>query len=107
MAHDDEPADPSWIKPGIERKTPYTEAELDRLVTDFVRGLDASEWQAIKKQYGGDQSARERIRAGFIKLDANNLANMDPTGPIHEKAAPQFAVLTGGFVPGTAARVLA
>ena len=83
MGHDEDSSEPAWVKPGIGRKTPYTEAELDRLVTDFIRGLDASEWQAIMDQCGGDQNARERIRAGFIKMDENNLANINPSGPIH------------------------
>jgi hypothetical protein len=75
--------DPDWVHPGQDRRTPYTDDELDRLVADFIRGLDDQEWQAIKDKYGGEERCIEKIRAGFVKRDQNNLLNMPVDGPLH------------------------
>lgn len=83
MGEQNDDWEPEWVKAGLKRKMPYTEAELDRFVADFIRELDAPEWQAIKNKYGGEAAARERIRAGFIRMDENNLVNIAPDGPIH------------------------
>ena len=75
--------EPDWVQPGQERRTPYTDDELDRFVADFIRGLDDQEWQAIKDVNGGEESAIEKIRTGFVKQDPNNLLNIPLEGPLH------------------------
>ena len=74
---------PNWVASVETRTTPFSEEELDVLVEGFIRGLDEDEWQAFQQQYGGEEATRARIRAGFIKLDENNLVNMTPEGPVH------------------------
>jgi hypothetical protein len=73
---------PDWVKPANTRKIPYSEEEIDRFVEDFILGLDADEWAEINLKYG-EYEARKRIRAGIIKMDANNLINMTPKGFIN------------------------
>ena len=74
--------EPDWLNPANERKSPYTEAEIGLFVEDFIRGLDDSEWDKIKSEYG-EENARERLRTAMRGMDANNLANMNPVGSIN------------------------
>ena len=74
--------EPDWVKPANDRKTPYSDDEIDRFVDDFILGLEKREWDSMKSKYG-EKKARERIRAGFIGLDENNIINMTPTGPMN------------------------
>jgi hypothetical protein len=48
-------------------------------VEDFIRGLDDSEWEKIKAEYG-EENATERLRTAMRSMDANDLANMTPIG---------------------------
>jgi len=74
--------EPDWLNPANDRKTPYTEDEIDAFAEDFILGLDDSEWAEIRSEYG-EKNARERIRAGMRSMDANNLANMTPKGSVN------------------------
>ena len=74
--------EPDWINPANDRKTPYTEEEIDAFVEDYILGLDDHEWLSMSSQYG-EQKTREIIRAAFVKRDVNNLANMTPKGSIN------------------------
>ena len=73
---------PDWINPANDRKSPYTEKEIDDFVEGFIFGLDDREWLAMTSKLG-EEEARERIRAGIIKIDANNLINITPSGMIN------------------------
>ena len=72
---------PDWMNPANDRKTPYTEKEIDTFVEDFILGLDEQEWLSITAEYG-EEKARERIRTVFINMDENNLVNMSPKGSV-------------------------
>ena len=74
--------EPDWINPANDRKTPYTEEEIDAFVEDFILGLDDHEWLSMTSQYG-EQKTREIIRTACVKRDVNNLANMTPKGSIN------------------------
>jgi hypothetical protein len=74
--------DPAWMNPENDRKTPYTDEELDEFVEGFIRGLDEAEWLALKSRFGEDE-ARKKIRDGFIANDEYNLINLQPIGGIH------------------------
>ena len=74
--------EPDWLNPANDRKTPYSKEEIERFVEDFICGLDGQEWLAMKSKFG-EKGAKERIRAGFIRADENNLINITPEGPIH------------------------
>jgi len=74
--------EPDWINPANDRKTPYSEEEIDTFVEGFILGLDEQEWLSMTSQHG-EQKTRERIRDAFVKRDVNNLANMTPKGSIN------------------------
>ena len=75
--------EPAWLNPANDRHTPYTDEEIERLVEDFILGLDEQEWLSLKTELGGEADARARIRSGFVKMDAHNLINSTPKGPVH------------------------
>ena len=74
--------EPDWMDPANDRKTHFTEEELDTFVEGFILGLDDQEWLSMKSQHG-EQKAREIIRAAIGKRDENNLANMTPKGSVN------------------------
>ena len=73
--------EPAWLNPDNDRKTPYTDAEIEIFVDGFILGLDAQEWESMKKEFG-EAKAREKIRAAFIKKDERNIVNMKPIGTL-------------------------
>ena len=73
---------PDWMSPANDRKTPYTEEEIDTFVEDFILGLEEQEWLSITAEYG-EEKARERIRTAFVNMDENNLVNMSPKGSVN------------------------
>ena len=74
--------EPDWLNPTRDRKTPYTEEEIERFVEDFILGLDDKAWSSMNSALG-EENAKARIRAGFIKQDERNLTNITPKGPVH------------------------
>lgn len=74
--------EPDWMDPANDRKTPFTEEELDTFVEGFILGLGDQDWLSMKSQHG-EQKAREIIRAAIGKGDENNLANMTPQGSVN------------------------
>ena len=74
--------EPKWMNPENDRKTPYTDEELDEFVEGFIQGLDNDEWSALKLKFG-EGEARKNIRAGFIKRDERNLINVEPKEGAH------------------------
>jgi hypothetical protein len=73
---------PDWMNPANDRKTPYTEEEIDTFVEDFVLGLDEQEWLSITAEHG-EEKAREMIRTAFVDMDENSLVNMRPKGSVN------------------------
>ena len=73
---------PDWINPANDRKTPYTEEEIDTLVEDYILGLDEQEWLSITAEHG-EEKAREIIRTAFVSMDENSLVNMTPKGSVN------------------------
>jgi len=74
--------EPDWINPANDRKTPFTEEEIDTFVEDFILGLDEQEWLSITAEHG-EEKAREQIKTAFITMDENNLVNMPPKGSVN------------------------
>jgi hypothetical protein len=74
--------EPDWMNPANDRKTPFTEEEIDTFVEDFILGLDEKEWLSITAEHG-EEKARERIRTAFVNMDENNLVNMSPKGSVN------------------------
>jgi hypothetical protein len=64
-----------------DRKTPYTDKELDLFVDGFIEGFE-DEWEDLKLKFG-ELTARQRIKNGFIANDKNNLLNIEPDDEVH------------------------
>jgi len=76
-------SEPSWLDPRNERKTPFTDAELDLLADDFIaRMADTQAWQDLVADVG-KQQAREVVKQRLAAQDANSLINWQPDGPLH------------------------
>ncbi len=73
--------EPAWLNPDNDRKTPYTDEEIETFVDGFILGLDAHEWESMKTEFG-EAKAREKIRVAFIKKDERNIVNMPPIGTL-------------------------
>jgi hypothetical protein len=73
---------PDWMNPANDRKTPYTEEEIDTFVEDFILGLDKQEWLSITAEHG-EKKAREKIRTAFVNMDENSLVNITPKGSVN------------------------
>jgi hypothetical protein len=82
MKDNDSDNKPDWINPANDRKTPYSEEEIDTFVEDFILGLDEQEWLSMTSEHG-EEKARERIRAAFVKMDVRNLVNITPEGSVN------------------------
>ncbi len=80
--NDDKDWEPDWVNPANDRKTPYTDEEIELLIDGFILGLDDQEWLAMKGELG-EANARRRIKAGIIRGDENNLINITPDRKVH------------------------
>ncbi len=67
--------EPDWLDPANDRKTPYTEAELDLLADGFIAGNETA-WGNLVSELG-EKEARAIVKNGFRKMDEINLANME------------------------------
>lgn len=60
-------SEPDWLNPANERKTPYSEAELDVLVADFIAmNRDVAVWRSLIDAVGEQEAtavARQRLTA--------------------------------------------
>ena len=73
---------PDWMNSANDRKTPYTDEEIDTFVEDFILGLDEQEWLSMTSEHG-EENARKKIRAAFLKMDERNLVNITPEGSVN------------------------
>ena len=76
-------SEPSWLNPSNDRKTPYSDAELDRLTDDQIALLaDTPAWRNLVADVG-TQRAREIVKSRLAGRDPNSLVNWKPIGPGH------------------------
>ena len=76
-------SEPSRLDPRNDRKTPFTDAELDVLADDFIaRMADTQVWQDLVAEVGAQQ-AREVVKQRLAAQDANSLINWQPDGPLN------------------------
>ncbi|TNG02011.1 MAG: hypothetical protein EP297_01630 [Gammaproteobacteria bacterium] len=73
---------PDWMNSARDRKTPYTDEEIDTFVEDYIPGLDEQEWLSMTSEHG-EENARKKIRAAFVKMDERNLVNITPEGSVN------------------------
>jgi hypothetical protein len=73
-------AEPAWLDPSNDRKTPYSDAELDIFTDDFIARLgDTSAWQDLVQDVG-EIKARQILRERLAAQDERSLVNWDPVG---------------------------
>ena len=76
-------SEPSWLDPRNDRKTPFTDAELDVLADDFIASMaDTQAWQELVAEFG-EQQARQVVKQRLATQDASKLMNWQPDGPPH------------------------
>jgi hypothetical protein len=76
-------SEPSWLDPSNDRKTPYSDAELDRLTDDQIALLaDTPAWRKLVADVG-TRRARELVKLRLAGRDPNSLVNWQPSGPGH------------------------
>lgn len=73
--------DPDWVNPANDRKTPYSDEELELFVDGFIESFE-DEWEDLKLKFG-ELTARQQIKNGFIATDENNLLNIEPDDEVH------------------------
>jgi hypothetical protein len=75
--------DVAWLKECNDRKTPFTEAELDRFAEDFLASM--GDVQALTEMIDseGIDKVKSLLKQRFRRQDENNLVNMHVTGPAH------------------------
>ena len=71
---------PDWMNPANDRKTPFTEKELDEFVEGFIVSMDDVEKLRDMIANDGIDKVRERLKDAFRKRDEKNLINMDVKG---------------------------
>ena len=73
--------EPAWLNPANDRKTPYTEEELEQFVDGAISNMDDVEaWNNLVAEHG-EKKAREMLKEGFRRMDERNLVNMETKGP--------------------------
>ena len=71
---------PDWLDPRNNRKTPYTDAELDTFTDDFIaRMSDTKAWKNLIAEVG-EPKARDVLKQRLAAQDANSLFNWQPGG---------------------------
>ncbi len=75
MAHKNKKSEgPAWLDPANDRKTPYTEEELDLFVDGFINSNEQG-WEDLVMEIGEDK-ARKIIKDGFRKQDERHISNI-------------------------------
>jgi len=74
--------EPPWMNPANDRKTPYTEEELEQFAEGFIESMgDTAALQSmIEKE--GIEKAKETVKESFRRQDERNLINIDIEGPV-------------------------
>ena len=72
--------EPDWLNPANDRKTPYTDAELERLASDFLAmNSDVAVWKDLIARLG-ELEALAVVKQGLAARDPKSLINWHPSG---------------------------
>ena len=75
--------EPDWLNPANDRKTPYTDAELDRLASDFLAmNKDVAVWKDLIARVG-ELEALAVVKQRLAARDSKSLINWRPSGSTH------------------------
>jgi hypothetical protein len=76
-------SEPAWLYPRNDRKTPYSDAELDTLTDDHIAMMaDTAALRDLIAEVGAPR-AREIVKQRLAGRDPNSLINWQPGGPVH------------------------
>lgn len=76
-------AESAWLDPRNDRKTPFSDAELNVLADDFIAGMvNTKAWMDLVADLG-EPKARDVLKQRLAAQDANSLINWQPDGPSH------------------------
>ena len=76
-------SEPAWLDSRNDRKTPYSDAELDTLTDDHMAMMaDTAALQNLIAEVGA-QRAREVVTRRLAVRDPNSLINWQSTGSVH------------------------
>jgi hypothetical protein len=76
-------SEPPWLDSGNDRKTPYSDAELNTLTNDQIAMLaDAPAWRDLVADVGS-QRAGELVTLRLAGRDPNSLVNWQQCGLWH------------------------
>jgi hypothetical protein len=74
---------PDWLDPRNDRKTPYTDAELDIFVDDFIaRMSDTEAWKNLVAEVG-EPKARDVLKHRLAAQDAKSLFDWQAGGRLN------------------------
>ena len=77
------PSEPDWLNPANDRKTPYTDAELDMLAAEFIAmNRDTAAWRRLVAEVG-EQEASAIVKQRLAARDSRSLLNWKPVGAKH------------------------
>ena len=75
--------EPDWLNPANDRKTPFTDAELDGLASDFLAmNKDVAIWKALIAKVGALE-ALAVVKQRLAARDPKSLINWRPSGLTH------------------------
>lgn len=75
--------EPDWFDPAKDRRTPYTDAELERLASDFLAmNKDVAVWKALIAKVG-ELEALAVVKQRLAARDPKCLINWQPSGSTH------------------------
>jgi hypothetical protein len=76
-------SEPDWLDPANDRKTPYTEAELNTLAADFIAmNRDVPAWRSLIAEVG-EQEATAIAKQRLAGRDPLSLINWESAGAKH------------------------
>jgi hypothetical protein len=76
-------SEPDWLNPANDRRTPFTDSELDRLASDFlVMNGDVAVWKTLIARVG-ELEALAVVRQRLAARDTNSLISWRPIGLMH------------------------
>ena len=75
--------EPGWLNPANDRKTPYTDAELEQLASDFLAmNKDVAHWKDLIARVG-ELEALAVVKQRLAAKDPTSLINWSPSGSKH------------------------
>ncbi len=75
--------EPDWMNPTNDRKTPYTEEELDEFVDGFISSMSDIEKVKNMIEQDGIEQAMKLLKKRFREQDERNLINMTIKDSVH------------------------